>query len=105
MRAKTTASHVGALPGRAPADQTRTGPRARTVSACSPPSTTAKTGPAVPCVDSRLDDLDVLLRHRLLLQPHGFEGPLPTAVHIDAVDTSVAHLNGSRPSNIDRCAT
>src|SRR5439155_212304 len=30
--------------------------------------------PRVPCLEGRSHDLHVLLRHRLLRQPHGFEG-------------------------------
>src|SRR2546423_522410 len=47
--------------------------------------------PAVGRVSCALEGIDVLLRHRLLRQPGGFEGFLPVEVVVDPDDLSVAH--------------
>ena len=47
---------------------------------------------AVESVDELVDQFDVLLRHRLLLEPGGFEGVELVRVHLDAGDNAV--LNG-----------
>ena len=44
---------------------------------------------AVESVDESADDLDVLLRHRLLRQPGGFEGLLTSLVQVSRASFTV----------------
>ena len=48
--------------------------RRRTQSRDRPAPAMVSMSPAVPCGQGAMNDLHVLLRHRLLRQPHGFEG-------------------------------
>lgn len=56
---------------------------------------------SVPRFMGAAHDLYVLPRHRLVPQPHGFEGLCPVAVGLEADGPSVAH--GPDPSRADAC--
>src|ERR1700726_753763 len=49
--------------------------------------------------------LHALLRHRLLRQPHGFEGLCPVAVNVNAANLAAAHPKRETPTHVERQPT